>query len=126
MQSTVQLPIDMYTAVWQQAKVQRISVDALVTKWVSKHLTPSITTDDSGSFEREVAAFERLMPSLLEQYADKYVAVHQGKVIASGDEKLSLLHQVREEFGQVACYIEKVTPEYPQTVRIPSMRVVQP
>ena len=124
MQSTVQLPTDMYTAVWQQAKAQRISVDALVTRWVAKHIMPSTTTSDSGSFEREIAAFERLMPTLLKTYPDQYVAIYQEKVIASGDKKLPLLHQVREEFGEVTCYIEKVTPDYPQTVRIPSMRVV--
>ena len=124
MQSTIQLPTDMYTAVWQQAKAQRISVDALVAKWVAKHLKPSITIKDSSSFECEVTAFEQMMPTLLEKYPDRYVAIYQEKVIASGDEKLPLLRQVREEFGQVVCYIEKVTPEYPQTVRIPSMRVV--
>ena len=124
MHSTVQLPTDMYTAVWQQAKAQRVSVDALVAKWVSKQLAPSTVINEDSSFEREIAAFERLMPTLLEKYANKYVAIYHEEVIASGTEKLPLLHQVREEFGQVTCYIEKVTPEYPQTVRMPSMRVV--
>ena len=125
MQSTVQLPTDMYTAVWQQAKARRISVDALVTQWVAKHLQPSKMVEKGSSFEQEIDAFERLMPMLLEKYPDSYVAIYQGKVVGSGDEKMALLRQVREEFGQVTCYIEKVTPEYPQTVRIPSMRVIR-
>jgi len=75
-------------------------------------------------FERDVSAFIRLMPQLLKNYPDKYVAIYQEKVIASGDEKMSLLRQVREELGQVTCYIEKVTSEYPQTACIPSMRII--
>ena len=78
------------------------------------------------AFEREVAAFEQLRPSLLKQYAGKYVAIYQGEVVASGDEKLALLDQVRERFGHAVCYIEKVTPESPRTVRMPSVRVVRP
>jgi len=124
MQSTVQLPSDMYTAVWQQAKAQRISVDALVTQWIAKHLQPIKAVGKVDSFEQEIAAFEQMMPMLLQQYPDKYVAIYQRQLIASGDEKLPLLHQVRKEHGYVRCYIEKVTPEYPQTARVPSMRIV--
>ena len=56
---------------------------------------------------------------LLTQYADQFVAIYQGKVVASGSEKLALLDKVREQYGNVVCYIEKVAPDSPRTVRMP-------
>ncbi|MFQ5435423.1 MAG: DUF5678 domain-containing protein [Anaerolineae bacterium] len=76
-------------------------------------------------FEEEVAAFEKMRTPLLREYAGKYVAIYQEKVIAGGDEKLPLLHKVREEFGHIICYIEKVTSDSPRTVRMPSTRIVR-
>ena len=76
-------------------------------------------------FEQEIAAFEQLKPGLFEKYAGQYVAIYQGEVVASGDEKLALLDQVRERFGDVVCYIEKVTPDSPRTIRMPSFRLVR-
>lgn len=91
-----------------------------------EHLDESETNEVTKAFEQEVAAFEQLRPALLKHYAGKYVAIYQGEVVASGDEKLALLDQVRERFGHVVCHIEKVTPESPRTVRMPSVRVVRP
>ena len=126
MQNMVKLPQDLYDAVRKKAAAQQKTTDDLVTEWVSEHLDESETNEVTQAFEREVAAFEQLRPALLKQYAGKYVAIYQGEVIASGDEKLALLDQVRERFGQVVCYIEKVAADSPRTVRMPSVRVVRP
>lgn len=83
----------------------------------------SETNEILQAFEQEIAAFELLNPTLLEQYPEQYVAIYQGQVIATGDEKLALLEQVREQFGNIVCYIEKASPDSPRTVRMPSIRV---
>lgn len=77
-------------------------------------------------FEREVTAFEQLRADLLKQYTGKYVAIYQGKVVASGEDKLALLDQVRRQYGNVVCYIEKAAPDSPRTVHMPSVHVVRP
>lgn len=123
MQNTVRLPQEVYEAVRQKAAAQQKTADALVTEWVSQHLEESETDEVVQAFQREVAAFERMRPALLEKYAGRYVAIYHGEVIASGDDKLALLDQVREQFGHVVCYIEKVTPDAPRTVRMPSFRI---
>jgi hypothetical protein len=71
------------------------------------------------------AAFERMRAALLEKYPGQYVAIYQGEVIASGDEKLALLEHVREQFGHIVCYIEKVSADSPRTVRMPSIHVAR-
>jgi hypothetical protein len=82
----------------------------------------SETSEIIQAFEQEVAAFERLNPTLIEQYPGQFVAIHQGQVIATGDEKLVLLEQVREQIGNIVCYIEKASPDSPRTVRILSIQ----
>jgi hypothetical protein len=125
MQNIVQLPQDLYEAVRKKAVAQHKTTDALVIEWVSEYLGESETSEIIEAFEQEVAAFEQLKVTLLQQYAGKFVAIYQDKVVASGNEKLTLLDRVREEFGNVVCYIEQVTPDAPRTVRIPSVRVVR-
>ncbi len=126
MQNMIQLPQDLYDAVRKKASIEQKTTDALVIEWISEQLDESETSAINQAFQQEVAAFEQLKPALLKQYAGKFVAIYQGKVVISGDEKLALLEQVREQFGNVVCYIEQVTPDSPRTVRIPSLRIVRP
>jgi uncharacterized protein (DUF3084 family) len=125
MQNMIQLPQDLYDAVRKKAAAQQKTTDALVVEWVSEHLDESETSEITQAFEQEVAAFERMRADLLAQYAGQFVAIYQGQVVASGSEKLALLDQVRQQYGNVVCYIEKVAPDSPRTVRMPSVRVVR-
>lgn len=126
MQNVVQLPPALYEAIRKKAATQQKTTEDLVIEWVSAHLDESETNEITQAFEQEVAAFDQLRPALLKQYAGRYVAIYQGKVVATGDEKLALLDQVRERFGPIVCYIEKVSPDSPRTVRMPSLRVARP
>ena len=76
-------------------------------------------------FEREVTAFERLKPTLQEQYSGRAVAIYQGQVIAAGADKMAVLETVLETRGPVPCYIEWVEPEVPRQARIPSAWVTR-
>lgn len=125
MQNTIQLPPELYDAVRKRAVTQQKTTDALVIEWLSEHLDESETSEITEAFEQEVAAFERMRAALLEEYAGLYVAIYQGEVIASGDEKLALLEHVREQFGHIVCYIEKVSVDSPRTVRMPSIHVAR-
>lgn len=126
-QNSVRLPPNMYEALRRKATAQHKSPDSLVVEWLAPHLE----TDGDGNgdvvsaFEREIAAYEALKPSLLAEYEGQFVAVYQGEVVASGDDKFALSRKVRERHGPVICYIEKVTAETPRTARIPSVWVVK-
>ena len=88
MQNMIQLPQDLYDAVRKKAAAQQKTTDALVTEWVSEHLDESETSEMTQAFEQEVATFEQMRADLLTQYAGQFVAIYQGKVVASGSEKL--------------------------------------
>jgi hypothetical protein len=80
--------------------------------------SPSVPAE----FLREVEAFEKLKPKLLKQqeYCGRVVAIHQGQVVAVGDDDMEVLGLVWDQFGEVPCYIEKVQPEL-RRARIPSI-----
>ncbi len=71
-------------------------------------------------FADEVAAFERLKPTLQAQYGGQVVAIYQGQVVATGDDKMAVLGRVLDEIGPVPCYIEWVEPGSPRRARISS------
>jgi hypothetical protein len=125
MPATIQLPQELYEAVQEQAAAEEKTTDTLIAEWIAERLGQSEATQISEAFVEEVAAFEQLRPALLEEYEGQYVAIYQGEMVASGEDKLALLHRVRERFGHVVCYIERVAPDSPRTVRAPSFRVAR-
>lgn len=130
---TVQLPKELYEVLERRAELQHKTADTLVAEMVSDQLDINEVperaehNEKTAAFEREIAAFERLRPSLIDEYVGQYVAIYQGQVVANGDDKLSLVDQVYQQFGLVVCYVGKVTLDPPRirTVRMPSFRVIR-
>jgi hypothetical protein len=77
------------------------------------------------AFAKEVAAFERMKPELIEKYGGQYVAIYQERLVGHGEDKWALLDRVIEQFGEVPCYIEKAEPNTPRRVRIPTVWIVR-
>lgn len=121
MQQTVQLPQDLYEAVRERAESQRKTADDLIAEWVSEKVGETELAEADEAFEREVAAFKALKPELLKQYPGQYVAIYQGQVVGHGDNRLALVKEVYNQFGEVPCYVEKVSLEPLRRVRIPSV-----
>jgi uncharacterized protein (DUF3084 family) len=62
-------------------------------------------------WEREYQAFRRLLPQLLATHRGQYVAIHEGKVVDSGDDKLALALRVLTKVGNVAIHVGLVSEE---------------
>jgi len=77
-----------------------------------------------GKWEQEFRAFVRFRPSLLRAHRNKYVAVHQGKVVDSGEDKVALGLRVYAKFGYVPIYVGHVSTKPARVVRMPSPRRV--
>ena len=123
--NAIQLIEEIYEAVLKQAAKQQKTPDNLVPEWVVDHLKNGGTSEDESlaAFEREVEAFETMKPDLMKQYAGKYVAIHEGEVVASGEDKFQVSQQVRDHLGQVIYYVELVSNDDPRIVRMPSNKV---
>lgn len=88
---------------------------------------PLSSAEVEAQFSVDVAAFERLKPSLLQTHYGQVVAIYQEQVAAVGPTRTAVLRMMRERFGNVPCYVERVEEVTPRRVRIPSMwRVAKP
>jgi hypothetical protein len=72
---------------------------------------------------RERRAFDRLLPSLLQTHPGQFVAVHNGKVITSGSDRISVALEAYRQVGYVALYVGLASEAPRPRVRIPSPRV---
>jgi hypothetical protein len=75
-------------------------------------------------WNRERRAFQRLRPSLLRTHLGKYVAIHEGKVVDSGKDKIALALRAYSRFGYVPIFVTQVLAEPAPPVRIPSPRLL--
>jgi hypothetical protein len=62
-------------------------------------------------WEREHQAFQRLLPQLLNSHLGQYLAIHEGKVVDSGGDKLAIALRVLAKVGNVAIHVGLVTAE---------------
>ena len=77
----------------------------------------------ANKWEREYRAFLRLRPALLRADRNKYVAVHDGKVVDTGGDEIALGLRVYAKFGYVPIYVGLVSDETQPIVRIPTPRL---
>jgi hypothetical protein len=75
-------------------------------------------------WEREYKVFQELLPELLKTHKGQYVAIHEGKVVDSGDDQIVVAKRVWQRFGYVALHVGLVT-DRPSLERIPSPREIR-
>ena len=76
------------------------------------------------TFERERAAFHRLLPELLAAHRGEWVAIVDEQPIEFGADFSSVIVPVRQRFGQRPVYVREVLDQ-PRLYRISSPRVVR-
>jgi hypothetical protein len=75
-------------------------------------------------WEREYRAFLQLLPELLKTHRGKYVAIHEGQVIDSDDDRLELIFRVLPKVGGVSVHIGHVMEGPEPTRRSGLLRVL--
>ena len=56
-------------------------------------------------WQREHAAFQRLLPRLLDTHRGKFVAIHDEQVVDVGDDKLALALRVLAKLGNIDIHV---------------------
>ncbi len=69
--------------------------------------------------------FLEMLPDLLQTHRDKYVAVHEGRVVDSGDDKIELGLRAYKKYGYIPIYVGLVSVT-PPVYRMPSIRNLGP
>ena len=106
-------------------RLRLVDIDGVFILAQQKNFAPSEDEQRTQAFEAEVAHFERLKPQLLQQYPGRFVAIHQGEVVAVGDNKMEVLATAEEVLGNVTFYVGQVTENGMRRVRMPSAWIVR-
>jgi hypothetical protein len=83
---------------------------------------PELSAPHEDKWKREQRAFRQLLPELLLTHLDKFVAIHEGRVVDSGDDKLELTRRAYERFGYIPIFVSRVVTGPSAPIRIPSPR----
>jgi hypothetical protein len=83
---------------------------------------PVLAPREENKWRREQEAFRRLLPDLLKTHRDQFVAVHEGRVVEAGRDKLAVAGQAYARFGYVPIYVRLVTDQPPEVARVRNRR----
>ena len=83
-----------------------------------------LPTPPQNKWEREHRAFVQMLPELLKTHRGQYVAVHEGQVVDSGDDKLEVAGKAYAKYGYLPIYVGLVAERPLPAERIPGFRVV--
>jgi hypothetical protein len=86
---------------------------------------PTLPQPAEDKWRNEQRAFKRQLPELLKSHRHQFVAVHEGKVVESGSDKLAVAGRAYARFGYVPIYVGLVTDQPPPVCRIPGPRLPQ-
>ncbi|MFI5457812.1 MAG: hypothetical protein ACHRXM_20420 [Isosphaerales bacterium] len=75
-------------------------------------------------WRREQQAFHMLLPERLGTHRGQFVAIHEGRVVESGADKLDVARCSYARFGYVPIFVSRVTDRPLTAIRIRSPRRV--
>ena len=76
---------------------------------------PPTPPDDK--WRREYHAFIRLLPSLLVTHPNQFVAIHDGRVVGSGSDRIAVALEAYRKYGYVPMYVGHVTEQRARPVQ---------
>jgi hypothetical protein len=104
---------------------QPIAVVLPYAEYEALLLRPAVgSVGDNPTFERERAAFRRLLPELLRTHRGEWVAIVDGQPVQFGPDFSSVIVPVRQRFGQRPVYVHEISEE-PRLYTISSPRVIR-
>ena len=85
---------------------------------------PTLPVDVDDKWRREQQAFHRMLPQLLQSHLGQYVAIHDGKVVECGADKLEVAGRAYARCGYAPIFVSLVSDRMPVPVRVPSPRLL--
>jgi hypothetical protein len=69
---------------------------------------PDLPASDDDKWRREQGAFRRLLPELLRTHPGEFVAIHEGRVVGSGLDRIEVARLAYERFGYIPIFVSRV------------------
>jgi hypothetical protein len=100
--------------------------------WVTERTAPETavpdtlyTSPDHVAMEQEQAAFRQMLPELLRQYKDQYVAICRGEVIDHDSNQVALVVRLDQTHPDDVVLVKLVTDKPDRVLRMPSPRLIR-
>ena len=105
--ATLSIAEETVVGLWQVADSLGTTIDTLADKAIRRYLRQ----EAERKIRREEQFFRTQHAQLLDQYAGKFIAMHEGRVIDSDADELTLYLRIRQRFPMVGILIKQVTPD---------------
>lgn len=79
---------------------------------------------DREAMLQEQAAYQTMLPELLAQYKNQYVAIHQGKVVDHDTSQVALVIRLDDSHPDAVVLVQQVTEEPEKVLRMRSPRLL--
>ena len=86
---------------------------------------PELPIPVMDKWRSEQQAFRRQLPELLGTHRNLYVAIHDGQVVESGNDKLQVASRAYARFGYIPIYVTLVSDDTVPVTRILSPQLLQ-
>lgn len=94
----VDLPDNIYRRIETLARQSQRDVNDVVAEVVARSVRPFPVNSNRETMAREAAAFRRLHPSLVKEFAGRYVAILDGNLVDHDHDPVALLRRVRGNY----------------------------
>ena len=90
---------------------------------VDIQLAPSFSsgTTPNEKWQRKYEAFRQLLPSLMKDFRDQFVAIHNGQKVAHGKDQIEVGMRAYKKHGYVPINVGLLSDQPPPVYRIPSL-----
>src|SRR5689334_2554197 len=98
MTTLIELDDDLYIVLKERAQTFGLSPDILAQRLLRTHLV-GVETVQSVTFRRNLAAFQRKLPELLQAYTGQFVAFLDGELVGIRDNIDDLRREMYGKYG---------------------------
>lgn len=105
--ATLSIAEETVVGLWQVADNLGTTIEALADKAIRRYLRQ----EAEKKIRREEQLFRAQHAQLLDQYAGKFIAMHEGRVIDSDTDELTLYLRIRQRFPMVGVLVKQVIPD---------------
>lgn len=119
----VDLPDHVYRRIESLARQSQRMVKDVVAEVVIQSVRPFPVNDNREAMLRETAAYQRLHPALVKEFAGRYVAILHGQVVDHDIDPIALLQRVRSTYPDQTVLRRKVGPTPERILHFRSPRI---
>lgn len=107
MTTAIELDDELYVSLEVLAQAQGISTAAFAQQLL-RNQVDGLYRGVPKTYQRDIKAFRRELPRLLEEHAGRYAAFYQGSLVGIGEDRPTLLKEMQDKYGNAEILVTEV------------------